>query len=272
VTWTPPAEVSTVTRYEVIVLVLGSEGLAPPAAVTYSPTTTSAVVTNLVNGDAYAFQVTAHNAVGAGPLSGVSNSVVSATGLLAPTIGTATNDGLGGVAVSWTAPAADGGSPVSGYVVTGYVGFWGAVSAVFNSTATTQSMTNLQPGQTYRFRVRAINAFSTSARSKVTNPITAPQPMAPQAPTDATAVAGNAQATVSWTAPSHNGGPPITGYTVTAYIGYFPSETLTFFSNATTEVFTGLTNGVTYRFRVQARNDVGTGAYSKVSNPVTPTA
>jgi len=270
VTWTPPADVSTVTHYEVIVE--GSGGMAPPPVVIYSPTNTSAVVTNLINGDTYRFRVAAHNAVGAGPLSAFSNSVVSATGLLAPTIGTATDDGMGGVRVSWTAPTADGGSPVTGYVVTPYIGYFAVNASVFNSTATTQSITNLDAGQTYRFRVRAINAASTSAYSKVTNAATAPPHMAPQAPTGATAVAGNAQATVSWTAPSHNGGSPITGYAVTAYIGYAPVQTRTFNSNAMTQVFAGLTNGTTYRFRIQARNGVGTGAFSKVSNPITPTA
>jgi hypothetical protein len=33
---------------------------------------------------------------------------------------------------------------------------------------------------------------------------------------------------------------------------------------------TGLTNGTTYRFRVRAINAVGTGGYSKATNPVTP--
>jgi hypothetical protein len=270
VTWTPPADDSTVTHYEVITN--GWQGELPPPVVTYSPTTNSAVVANLINGNTYNFQVSAHNAVGSGPNSSASNAVVPATGLAAPTIGTATPDGMGGVAVSWTPPAADGGSPVTGYVVTPYVGYFAFPPTVFNSTATTQSITNLQAGQTFRFRVRAINSASSSTYSKVTNAITAPQPMAPQAPTGATAVAGNGQATVSWTAPSHNGGSAITSYVVTAYVGYYPIATRDFDSNATTQIFTGLTNGTTYRFRVQANNDFGTGAFSKVSNPVTPTA
>ena len=41
---------------------------------------------------------------------------------------------------------------------------------------------------------------------------------APAAPTGVSATAGNASATVSWTAPS-NGGSPITSYTVTPHTG-----------------------------------------------------
>ena len=42
---------------------------------------------------------------------------------------------------------------------------------------------------------------------------------APDAPTGATATAGNGQASVSWTAPADNGGSAITGYTVTSSPG-----------------------------------------------------
>jgi hypothetical protein len=70
--------------------------------------------------------------------------------------------------------------------------------------------------------------------------------------------------------PASDGGSPITGYVVTPYIGYFALSPTTFNSTATTQVVIGLTNGTTYRFRVRAINATGTGAYSKVTNPVTP--
>lgn len=76
---------------------------------------------------------------------------------------------------------------------------------------------------------------------------------------------------MSWTAPAADGGSPIVGYVVTPYVGYLPLAPVTFASTATTQVATGLTNGTTYRFRVQAINSVGIGAHSTVSNPVTPT-
>ena len=57
---------------------------------------------------------------------------------------------------------------------------------------------------------------------------------------------------------------------MTPYIGYAPQASTTFLSTATTQTVTGLTNGTTYRFRVQAITAIGTGAYSTASNPVTP--
>lgn len=76
---------------------------------------------------------------------------------------------------------------------------------------------------------------------------------------------------MSWATPS-NGCVLITGYVVTPYVGYAPMPPRTFGTTDTTQNITGLTNGVTYRFRIQAINAIGTGGYSKVTNPVTPTA
>jgi len=268
VSWTPPDDDSTVTGY--VVTVEPFEGYQQLPVVTYSPTTNSAVVTNLINGNTYTFKVAATNAVGAGPRSAASNAVVSATGLGPPTIGTATRASSGGIAVSWTAPAADGGSPVTGYVVTPYSGYYPSGPRTFNSTATTQTINDLVDGRTYRFRVRAINAVGSSAYSTVTNPIVASS-TAPGAPTNVTAVAGDGEATVSWTAPTVDGGSSVTGYIVTPYVGYIEWPSTTFNSTATTQTITGLTNGKTYRFRVKAINAVDNSTYSKVSNPITPT-
>jgi Fibronectin type III domain len=86
------------------------------------------------------------------------------------------------------------------------------------------------------------------------------------------ATAGNGQATVSWLAPASDGGSPITGYVVDAYVGYDPVKVWIFNSTSTTRTVTGLTNGTQYRFRVRAYNTIGISGYSKVTNPVTPTA
>jgi hypothetical protein len=88
-----------------------------------------------------------------------------------PTIGTAIA-GNGSATVSWTAPASDGGSPIVGYVVFGYVGYAPARVRIFNSPLTTQTVTGLTNGTQYRFRVAAYNAIGISGYSKVTNPVT----------------------------------------------------------------------------------------------------
>ena len=84
------------------------------------------------------------------------------------------------------------------------------------------------------------------------------------------ATAGDGQATVSWTAPASNGRSAVTAYVVTPYVGFASRPSRTFSSTATTQTLTGLTNGLTYRFRVQAINAIGTGRASAATNPVTP--
>jgi hypothetical protein len=87
----------------------------------------------------------------------------------------------------------------------------------------------------------------------------------PGAPTGVSAAAGNGQAIITFTAPSNNGGAPITSYTVTSSGGQAAS------GSSSPVTVTGLTNGTAYTFTVTATNSAGTGAASSPSNSVTPT-
>ncbi|MEZ5177987.1 MAG: fibronectin type III domain-containing protein [Acidimicrobiales bacterium] len=187
----------------------------------------------------------------------------------APTIGTATA-GNASATVRWTAPANDGGHPITGYVVTPILGSVSMPATTFNSTATTQIVTGLINGAPYRFTVAAINVAGTGPQSAQSNVVNPQAPTRPGAPTIGTATAGNAKATVTWTAPESDGGSPITGYVVTPLAMGDPRPAQTFESTDTTQVITGLSNGIEHTFVVQAINAIGTGDPSAESNPVTP--
>ena len=89
----------------------------------------------------------------------------------APTILSATA-GNGNATVSWTAPASDGGAPITAYAVTAQVIDCPATTRIFNSTATTQTVEGLTSGQEHRFWVRAYNGTEISPYSNASPPIT----------------------------------------------------------------------------------------------------
>ena len=91
--------------------------------------------------------------------------------------------------------------------------------------------------------------------------------MAPGAPTGVSATAGNAQAEVSFTAPTFAGIPgTITQFKVTSSEG----ETAT--GSASPITVSSLTNGTAHTFTVQAQNAIGLGKASDASSSVTPLA
>ena len=94
------------------------------------------------------------------------------------------------------------------------------------------------------------------------------EPSVPGAPSGISAIADDALANVSWTAPASDGGAPILSYTVTSSPG---SRTCTT-TNSTSCEIAGLTNGTSYTFTVTALNSVGAGAASTPSSAVTPMA
>lgn len=87
----------------------------------------------------------------------------------------------------------------------------------------------------------------------------------PNAPTSPVASGGDAQASVTFTAPGNTGGAPITQY----YAVSNPDQ-ITGNAAASPVTVTGLSNGTAYTFTVWALNSYGPSPYSNVSGSVTP--
>ncbi len=266
VTWPAPASDggSAVTGYTAV----ASDPTTPAdGGETCSWTTgpLTCTVTGLTNGDSYSFTVRATNSVGLGPSSPASNPVTPATVPGAPS-GVSATAGDAGATVTWAAPSSDGGSEVTGYRVTTYAGLVAeAVTTVGN--VTTDVVGGLTNGDAYSFTVTAINGVGLGATTDFSNTVT--PATVPGAPSSVSATGGDADATVTWTAPSSDGGSPVTGYRVTTYAGLV-AEAVTTVGNVKTDVVGGLTNGDTYSFTVTAINGVGLGATTDFSNTVTP--
>ena len=165
--------------------------------------------------------------------------------------------------VSWTAPASDGGSAITGYNV-----------QVRDVTANTEqsmdstsgaTITGLTSGHAYTFTVWAYNAVGSAASAASTAILVATVPGAPTGVVGA--VVSDTSAAVSWTAPVSNGGSAITGYQVIAY----DMETTTAAAAVTSTsgaTITGLTNDDDYTFTVVATNAVGDSAASDPSTAI----
>jgi hypothetical protein len=112
-----------------------------------------------------------------------------------------------------------------------------------------------------------IDSTSSPSLSQLTGTVFAVSALAtaPGTPIKVSAKAGNASVTLTWTAPSSDGGAAITGYVIKPSRG--PAVKV---GDVTSDTLTGLTNGTAYRFTVAAVNSVGTGPSSAVSNSVSP--
>ena len=86
-------------------------------------------------------------------------------------------------------------------------------------------------------------------------------------PQSVSAISGDNQATVNFTAPASNGGSNIIYYTVTSN-----PDDISVTSTSTSILVPGLTNGTPYTFTVTATNGVGTSNPSYTSSSVTPVA
>jgi fibronectin type 3 domain-containing protein len=254
-------------------------------------TGTAVTVTGLVNGTIYYFMVTAVNGVGEGP--GAEVRAVPLTVPTAPT-GLTAVPGNGQVALSWAAPASDGGSPVTGYIIyqgTSPGGETGTPVKGSPVTATSHTVTGLTNGTTYYFKVVAVNAaglspLSEEASAKLlivpsstppsstppssTPPSTAPASTAPPStapastapafapPTGLAAAAGDTKVRLSWTAPVSDGGSSVIRYNV--YVTAAPGVQGATVQGSTTSndvTVTNLTNGTVYYFMVTAVNASG---------------
>ncbi len=276
VNFTPPATPVTglaLTGFTVQAVPVG--GGTPIISLITDGTATSGTVNGLLNGTSYQLQVAAGNALGTGPFSGLSNVVTPTappvhTAPGAPAIGTATA-GDASALVTWTAPAGDGGTPITGFSIQPFIGSvaTGSPTILAGVAASSGTVNGLTNGTSYSFQVSAVNAVGTGSASGSSNTVT--PATTPGAPTIGTATRGNTTATVTWTAPADNGGAAITGYRVQPFIaGVADGVAQPAAAGTGSLVVTGLTNGVEYTFQVTAANSVGAGSPSAASNPVTP--
>ncbi len=236
----------------------GGESATPVAT---NVTTTSFTNTGLTNATKYYYTVAAVNSAGTSASSNEANATpiqVQATAPSAPQSLAATG-GNASARLSWTAPASNGGSMITGYNV-----YRGTTPSGESSTplatnvfATSFTDATANNGSTYYYKVAAVNAVGVSPQSNEAS--ATPQATVPSAPTSLVASGASGRVALSWAVPASDGGSPITGYNV--YRGTSPGgESATpVATNVPSNNFTdtSATNGTTYYYVVAAVNTVG---------------
>ena len=213
-------------------------------------------IQGLTNGTEYTFAVIAENLIGAGLESQYSNPVTPITFPATPLNITVTANGSE-IHVAWSPPASDGGSPVTGYIVTSSPE---DISITTENTSATFS--ELKNGTKYTFTVIAANDTGPGKKSEASNPVV--PATYPGIPIDVTVEHEDSGALVSWSPPTSDGGNQITSYTVTSSTGDISVTT-----EETSILIEGLDDESEYTFTVTANNSLGSGDQSDISEVFT---
>ena len=213
-------------------------------------------ITGLTIGNEHTVSVAAINATGTGPAVTGSLLLVENPGVPREMMIEPGNQKL---TVTWQPPAANGGSPVTGYLVQ-----WKDTGEEFSDTERRATVTDprhqipsLDNGSTYTVQVRAVNLAGTGPPASETGvPVSVPGP-----PTSLTFRSSMGNLLVSWDEPDNDGGSPITGYLVQwkdTGEEFSDTERRATVTDPRHQI-TGLTIGNEHTVSVAAINATGTG-------------
>jgi hypothetical protein len=171
---------------------------------------------------------------------------------------------LGTATLNISASVEDGGARVTSYLVTSIPG---DITATFKPNQIKAArVSGLTPGNLYSFSVIAINSKGASPSSISPKPTLAPT--IPKAPTITRVVAtGTNTAQLMFTAPTNDGGAPITSYIARSNPGGL--QTIIYQSASGTIDISNLIHSTSYTFTLTAINDAGASPESAVSTSIT---
>ena len=229
----------------------------------------------LRGGTHYDVQLRAVNSAGDGAWSATATGATVGTAPGAPTGLTAIGSSQTQVDLSWGAPMGNGEIAITGYriEVSPDRSSWSDLVANTGNTATGYSHTGLTAGTTRHYRVSAINSAGTGQASGIATGTTAAAGV-PASPTNTAVTAGTEALTVSWRAPSSDGGSPITAYdlrhirsdaTNRGDANWIVVQDVWTGSGALSYEMTGLDGGVSYDVQVRAVINAGDGAWSSTA-------
>ena len=172
--------------------------------------------------------------------------------------------------LQWTAPASNNGSTLTGYrIALDRNGILEPERTV--GVTTTAVLTGLVNNADYRFAVTPMSNRGNGVRSDFSPAFVVGLP---GPPTNVTAQSRDRAAQINFNLPT-TGNLNAHHYVIEAYRGTNPDAQFTTVGNGRAQLFTGLVNGVAYKFRVKGVSyQGGSGAFSAFSAPLvvgTPT-
>ena len=225
--------------------------------------------TGLTNGVKYFFKITAVNSFGSSPLSNEASAMPVAPPAVPPApanLGAAAGDQR--VVLTWA--ASTGAASYNLYRGTS-AGGEAAAPVKTLITGTTYTDMGLTNGVTYFYKVAAVNTAGTSGSSNEAKATPVAPPAVPPAPANLGAAAGDQRVVLTWAAST--GAASYNLYRGTSAGGESATPVKTLITG-TTYTDMGLTNGVTYFYKVAALNNAGTSGASNEASaaPSAPTA
>jgi subtilisin family serine protease len=258
VNWNAVASIdsATVITYGVVVTNLSTNAVIG----TYTVQTPTISLTGLTRATTYSIVVTAFSGTIAGPPSNPYTFGTLADVPSAPTNVSVQKPNATQFNIVWQPPRDSGGAVITGYRVDQLVaGAWIQVSPT-PLTANSLLVPSPAAGFSEQYRVSAINSIGAGSPANVTVTGTI---LAPQPPTNLvfTPIASTTNGTLTWVAPTNNGGSPVIGYTVKRSTDGGTTFVSIMGMTAATSYNTPLPpKGVTYTYTVVAVNTGGTSA------------
>jgi hypothetical protein len=222
-------------------------------------TTTTCTITGLTIGQAYTFKVEAFNGRGSSGYSAPSVAITIRNVPDAPTV-TSLESGVGSVKVTWTAPAFDGGSVITGYTVKSS----NNKTCTASGTERSCSVAGLLSNSAYSFTVYAKNALGNGAESVSVAGATplAGMPSKPVFDKAFSTSTGNVK--VKWL-PANANGAQISSYVLTSIDATSGVAGQGCTTVSTQCELSGFVSGRSYTFSLTATNVVGTSATQTIT-------
>jgi titin len=264
-TWLAPSQAggSPIDKYAVQWSTTGTSGWK-----TYAQPTTTTYTTSVFSCcQKYFLRILAHNATGWSPASNVIGYLPAAP---SEPLYLSAAPGNQSVYLKWDAPANQGGASVQHYEVQWATSPGGPWTTNALEPSTSRVVYGLTNGTPYYFQVRAYNAGGFGPYT----PFTVATPsIVPSAPLNVKSAVAGTTVTLTWSAPTYDGGSPVQQYNVYATLD--PNGPWTHIGSTGGPALKYIVNdaapGKTTHFRIAAENQNGEGAPASVGAAVPPT-